>query len=114
MVGTTLQWKDAPHDLVLSVEGDHVVGVLHLRKKRGNQDISITFPRGITLEQIHEAWVRQREQWREILFVRAPFFVAVRIIRISNLWSLVWHVVHHQDAPLDACSVLPTPAWSTP
>ncbi len=103
-----LKWDSMPHSFVIRRSGSVLLGTLTIRKGRGCQRVRVRFPRGVTLEMISGAWEKQRHRWRNVANPpSSPFFLmAVRVIRLPK-FQILWYVLHVDDRPYDACSVLP-------
>lgn len=106
-----LTWDHMPHTFVIRQMRGVLMGTFTIRKRRGIQRIRVPFPRGVSLTMIRNAWNKQRCRWLPVAEPpHSPFlFLAARKIRLPK-YQILWYVLHIDDAPYDACSVLPLKA----
>lgn len=81
------------------------VGTLFLVKERGLQQVSFFIPPDIDAIIVEQVWQRQGCDWMD-LYVRdaPPLFHSIRAIHFEEQKkSLLWHVLHINGRPFDAC-----------
>ncbi len=98
----TLTWGK-PHSFVAQQRPKRIMAALKIVKPSGTQRISLSLPRNVSIGQISDAWNAQGNHWDEISLAEGNPFLAVRVIWLPK-GSIVWHVFHVNDEPVDGCS----------
>lgn len=106
----TLTWGGMKHWFRLMQDGMGVHGTLAIIKDNGTQVIPVVFPECITVDVILEAWEKQRNNWLDLYTpVRlGNLFAVTRVIDLGDC-RILWHVLHINDCPQDACVVIKKP-----
>jgi len=105
-----LRWPGADHSLQFAHVNDKLMhGTLKIRKRGGNQTLSVQMPDNISIPQIAAAWQKQGHQWLQIFEDKGDAYEAVRFIEIVDdsgvTVTIVWYLYHKDDRPADVFEV---------
>ena len=109
-----LTWG-TPHSFRIWQDDRGIVhGTFIVVKPRGRQTLNITFPGGITVDAIANAWHEQGDTWLELYppVRRGRLFATTRVIVLKQ-HNILWYVLHIDDFPQDACMVIRKPVQSS-
>lgn len=99
---TTLTWGNT-HSILLQQREKRAVATLKIVKPNGTQKIPIALPSHVTVADVITAWEKQGKKWDEIEeSAIGKFFTARRAIWLPD-GSIIWNVMHINDAPFDTC-----------